>query len=102
MIAYLRRNNPNILVFLPVDDPERTNTARDLSAFLSHLAQDEVRQEGEARHRGGLLITTINGQPAHLHPLSRFLQNAGFQAAPLGFNVRRILSPAQAVSDEVQ
>jgi ATP-dependent Lhr-like helicase len=102
LIAYVRRNNPNILVFLPPDDPERTNVARDLSAFLSHMAQDEMQQEGEARHRGGLLIATINGQPAHLHPLSRFLQDAGFQAAPLGFNVRRILPPIQSASAEVQ
>ncbi len=102
LIAYVRRNNPNILVFLPPDDPERTNVARDLSAFLSRMAQDEMQQEGEARHRGGLLIATINGQPAHLHPLSRFLQDAGFQAAPLGFNVRRILPPIQSASAEVQ
>jgi len=102
IIGYLRRNNPNILVFLPQDEPERTHTARDLAGFLSAMAQDEIRQEGEARHRGGLLISTINGQPAPLHPLSRFLQDAGFQAAPLGFNVRRILPPVQATSAEVQ
>jgi ATP-dependent Lhr-like helicase len=101
LVAYLRRNNPNVLAFLPRDEPERTHAARDLSVFLSNMAQDEMRQEGEARHRGGLLIATINGQPAHLHPLSHFLQDAGFQAAPLGFNVRRILPPAQAVSGEV-
>ena len=102
LIGYLRRNNPNILIFLPADEPERTNAARDLAAFLSTMAQEEIRQEGEARNRGGILISTINGQPAHLHPLSRFLQDAGFQAAPLGFNVRRILPPAQSASAEVQ
>lgn len=100
--AYLRRNNPNILVFLPPDEPEQSNTARDLAAFLLNMAQDEMRQEGAARHRGGMLISTINGQPAHLHPLSRFLQDAGFQVAPLGLNVRRILPPVQNVSAEVQ
>ena len=41
-----------------------------------------------------MLISTINGQPAHLHLLSRYLQDAGFQAAPLGLNLRRILLPA--------
>ena len=101
-IGYLRRNNPNILVFLPPHEPEQSNAARDLAAFLLNMAQDEMRQEGEARHRGGMLISTINGQPAHLHPLSRFLQDAGFQAAPLGLNVRRILPPVQNVSTEVQ
>ena len=100
-IGYMRRNNPNILAFLPSEEPERTNAARDLAVFLAAMAQDEMRQEGDARHRGGMLISTINGQPVHLHPLSRFLRDAGFQAASLGFNVRRILPPVQSVSAEV-
>ena len=102
LIAYSRRNNPNIAVFLLSDEPERSNAARDLSLFLVNLAQDEMKQEGEARHRGGLLISTINGQAAHLHFLSRFLQDAGFQAAPLGLNVRRVLTPVHEASAEVQ
>jgi ATP-dependent Lhr-like helicase len=102
LIGYLRRNNPNILVFLPPDEPERTHTARDLAVFLSGLAQDEMRREGEAGHRGGLLIATINGQATHQHLLSRFLQDAGFQPAPMGFNVRRVLPPVQTASAEVQ
>jgi ATP-dependent Lhr-like helicase len=61
-----------------------------------------MQHETEARHRGGLLITTINSQPAHLHPLARFLQDAGFQAAPRGFNVRRLPPPIHAESAEVQ
>jgi len=101
-IGYLRRNNPNILIFLPSDEPERSNAARDLAAFLVSMAHDEMRKEGEDRHRGGMLISTINGKAAHLHPLSRFLQDAGFQAAPLGLNVRRILPNVQAPSAEVQ
>lgn len=96
LIAYLRRNNPNVLVFLPPNDPERTNAARDLAAFLLTLAQDEMRRESEAGRRGGMLISTINGKAAHLHPLARFLQDAGFHAAPLGLNVRRILTSAEA------
>jgi ATP-dependent helicase Lhr and Lhr-like helicase len=100
-IGYMRRNNPNILVFLPSEEPERTNAARDLAVFLATMAQDEMRQEGDARHRGGVLISTINGMPVHHHPLSRFLRDAGFQPAPLGFNVRRILPPVQSVSAEV-
>ncbi|WP_254062457.1 DNA glycosylase AlkZ-like family protein [Acidobacterium sp. S8] len=96
LVAYLRRNNPNLLVFLPADEPERTNAARDLAEFLSGMAQNEME------HRSGLLISSVNGQPAHLHFLSRFLQDAGFQAAPMGFNVRRIVSAAQAASSEVQ
>jgi ATP-dependent Lhr-like helicase len=36
-----------------------------------------------------MLISSVNGIPAAEHPLARFLLDAGFHAAPLGFNVRR-------------
>jgi ATP-dependent Lhr-like helicase len=102
LVAYLRRNNPNLLIFLPTDDPERTNTARDLAMFLSAMAQEEAHREESGHSRGGLLISTINGQPAHLHPFARFLQDAGFQAAPLGFTVRRLPQSIHSPSAEVQ
>ena len=35
LVAYLRRNQPNLQVFLPADEPERSSTARDLSVFLA-------------------------------------------------------------------
>ena len=101
-IAYLRRNNPNVLVFLPSEKPERSHAARDLAAFLVGMAQNEMRREDESHSRGGLLISTINGKPAHQHFLLRFLQDAGFQAAPLGLNVRRIPQSVQPPSAEVQ
>ena len=95
LIAYLRRNNPNLQVFLPADEPDRNNAARDLAQFLAANGQREMRQR-PADHRSGMLVSSINGQPAHLHLLSRHLQDAGFQAAPPGLNLRRILLPAGA------
>jgi ATP-dependent helicase Lhr and Lhr-like helicase len=97
LIAYLRRNNPNLQVFLPADEPDRSNAARDLAQFLAASGQREMRLR-PADHRSGMLVSSINGQPAHLHSLSRHLQDAGFQAAPLGLNLRRIL-PATGVSE---
>jgi len=97
LVAYLRRNNPNLQVFLPPNEPDRSNTARDLARFLAATGQREMRLR-PADHRSGMLITLINGQPAHLHLLSKHLQDAGFQAAPLGLNLRRILL-ATAVSE---
>ncbi len=94
LVAYLRRGNPNLQMFLPADEPERGNAARDLALYLSASAQEEMRNAvdgDDARRRGGMLIATINGEPAHLHWMSRLLQDAGFQAAPTGLNVRRIL-----------
>jgi ATP-dependent Lhr-like helicase len=93
LIAYLRRSNPNIQVFLPAEEPDRSNAAQDLASFLAVNGQREMRLN-PADHRGGMLITTINAQPAREHILSRHLQESGFRAAPLGLNLRRILQPA--------
>ncbi len=41
--------------------------------------------------RGGMLISTINGQPAAQHFLASFLQDAGFHLALHGLNFRRAL-----------
>jgi ATP-dependent Lhr-like helicase len=90
LVGYMRRGNPALQVFLPTDEPDRSNTARDLAAFLAQSVQESMRQD-EARHRGGMLIATINGQPVHEHFLARFLMDAGFTPAPMGFNMRRLL-----------
>ena len=96
LLAYLRRGNPHAQFFLPADEPERSQAARDLAAFLVGLTQEEMRTGTEAQQRGGLLLASINGQPTHLHWMARVLQDAGFQAAPMGFNVRRVLPPAHS------
>ncbi len=99
LVAYLRRNNPNIQVFMPMDEPERSQAARDLAQFLAHTGQEEMRRR-EADHRSGMLITTINNTPVAAHWMARALQDAGFQPAPIGFNLRRVLMPVSAVADE--
>jgi ATP-dependent Lhr-like helicase len=88
MVAYLRRNQPNLQVFLPADEPERSATARDLSLFLASLAQQDMDRREDMR--GGMLISAINGQPAAQHGFAPFLQDAGFHVAPLGLNFRRV------------
>jgi ATP-dependent helicase Lhr and Lhr-like helicase len=95
----MRRNNPNVQVFLPADEPDRSNAARDLAAFLANTAQAAM-QDDEGGHRSGLLIATINSQSVHEHWLARFLLDAGFSAAPMGFNVRRVPpSTTQAITE---
>jgi ATP-dependent Lhr-like helicase len=89
LVAYLRRNQPNLQVFLPADEPERSSTARDLSVFLAGLAQQDMERRED--QRGGMLISTMNGQPAAHHFMASFLQDAGFHLAPLGLNFRRVL-----------
>lgn len=100
LIAYLRRGNPNTQVFLPPDEPDRSNAARDLATFLVRTAQSTMQDE-ENISRSGLLIASINGRPAHEHWIARFLLDAGFSAAPMGFNIRRIppLEKGEVVSE---
>jgi ATP-dependent Lhr-like helicase len=55
----------------------------------------------EADRGAGLLIAQINGQPVGANFLARFLLDAGFHAAPNGFNVRRVRSPAWSSDEEI-
>jgi ATP-dependent Lhr-like helicase len=86
LVAWLRRGNPNLLVFLPSEEPERSQTAAGLAHFLCTRGQERLRG---ASHQG-VLITTINGQPVAAHPMARFLMDAGFHPGPLGMHLRRI------------
>jgi Lhr-like helicase len=86
LVAWLRRGNPNVLVFLPAEEPERSQTAVGLAHFLCSRGQEKMRQSSHQ----GVLITTINGQPVAAHPMARFLMDAGFHPGPLGMHLRRI------------
>jgi ATP-dependent Lhr-like helicase len=97
LAAYIRRGNPNLQIMLPEEEPQRSQTARALAEFLVQFVQRG--DNPESRGRNSMLITQVNGVPVAEHPLARFLLDAGFQAAPLGFNVRRNLPslPGRAV-----
>jgi ATP-dependent Lhr-like helicase len=86
LVAWLKRGNPNLLIFLPADEPERSQTAAGLAHFLCGRGQQRMR----ASNHDGVLITTINGQPVAAHPMARFLMDAGFHPGPLGIHLRRI------------
>ncbi len=90
LAGYVRRGNPNLQIFLPEEDPQRSQVARSLAEFLVRRIQE---QGGDPTSRVGMLITSINGVAVAEHPFARFLLDAGFHAAPLGFNVRRNLPP---------
>ncbi|MGA9668489.1 MAG: DEAD/DEAH box helicase [Terracidiphilus sp.] len=89
LVAWLRRGNPNLLVFLPTEEPERSQAASGLAQFLCSRGQERMR----GGNHQGVLITTINGQPVAAHPMARFLMDAGFHPGPLGMQLRRILLP---------
>jgi ATP-dependent Lhr-like helicase len=92
LVAYLRRGNPNLQVFLPEDEPARSNVARALAEFLVERIRTD--REDDPDHRAGLLISTVNGVPVTESSLAAPLLDAGFVAGALGFNVRRLPTPA--------
>ena len=101
LVAWLKRGNPNLLVFLPAEEPERSQAAAGLAHFLCARGQERMR----ASSHEGVLITTINGQPVAAHFMARFLMDAGFHPGPLGMHLRRIPLPiahAEPYRPEVQ
>ena len=99
LIAYLRRGNPNLQVCLPEEEPQRSQDARALAEFLVGRVQME---SGAGNDRAGMLVTSINGIAVVEHPIARILLDAGFQAAPMGFNVRRNLPALPGRQSEVR
>ncbi len=101
LVAWLRRNNPNLLIFLPVEEPERSQVGAGLAQFLWTRGQGRMHMGS----REGVLVTTINGQPVAAHPMARFLMDAGFHPGPLGMHLRRVplpMSQVESMPDEVQ
>jgi ATP-dependent Lhr-like helicase len=84
LTAFLRRRSQEIQVFLPESEPSRSRFARELAKKLAELA---IRRQGR---RSGLLISTINGEPAQERFLARFLEESGFVNSAVGFQMRRI------------
>ena len=83
LAAYLRRRNPEVLVFLPADEPERSAVARALAEKLANIALVLQRQ------KRGLLVGSINGIGAGRHFMAIFLEKAGFVLTAMGFQMRR-------------
>ncbi|GGA58554.1 DEAD/DEAH box helicase [Edaphobacter acidisoli] len=85
LVVYMRRDNPNVQMFLPEDEPQRSHVAERLAKFLV----EQVQAQGEEDLRAGMLIATINGGPVAEHWIARYLLEAGFSAGARGFNVRK-------------
>ena len=83
-------------MFLPEDEPARSNTARALAKKLAEVA---IRRQA---WRSGLLIGEINGSPAREHFLAGFLKESGFVNTALGFQMRRVAAVAIAADTEME
>jgi ATP-dependent Lhr-like helicase len=93
LVAYLRRGNANVQVWLPAEEPQRGQAGRSLAEFLVARVQGEERvsSAADASGRVGMLIATVNGVPVAESAMARYLLDAGFVAGAMGFNVRRNL-----------
>jgi ATP-dependent helicase Lhr and Lhr-like helicase len=98
LVGYLRRGNANAQVFLPEEEPQRSQVARSLAEFLVSRVHDDEDVSG----RGGMLIASVNGTPVGEHWMARFLLDAGFAAGAMGFNVLRGLPPLPGQRGEVR
>ncbi|MBV9493002.1 MAG: winged helix DNA-binding domain-containing protein, partial [Acidobacteria bacterium] len=82
LAAYVSRGEKQLTIFLPEDEPTRTNTARAVAKTLASIVTNGVRR--------ALLITEINDEPASRSPLAPFLAEAGFAPTGLGYQMRAI------------
>jgi ATP-dependent Lhr-like helicase len=89
LVAWLRRGNPNLLVFLPADEPERSQIAEGFANFLAEQGQNRLQNDQTGSHHSGYLISTINGLAVAAHPFAHALREAGFHPGPLGMHLRR-------------
>jgi ATP-dependent Lhr-like helicase len=96
LVAYLRRGNPNVQVFLPEEEPGRGQVARALAEFF--VGQIRGAREDDAAGRAGMLVATVNGVAVAESEMARALLDAGFVAGAMGFNVRRILPKMSGVA----
>ena len=87
LLAWFRRGNPNYLVFLPEEEPDRSQVAASLAQFIAVRGQERLHSGGHE----GVLITSINGVPVRAHPLAHFLLDAGFHPGASGMHLRRRL-----------
>lgn len=98
LVAYLRRGNPNVQIFLPEEEPHRSHVMKNLAEFLVKRAQALEDERG----RAGMLIAMVNGIAVAEHPMARALLDAGFAAGGMGFNVRRGLPSLPGSRGEVR
>jgi ATP-dependent Lhr-like helicase len=82
LAAYLSRGDRQVWVYLPDEEPTRTNTARAVASRLFQLAT-------AAEGRRGMLIAQLDGVDIGEHALAPYLVEAGFVRGAMGFQASR-------------
>ena len=96
LVAWMRRGNPNLLVFLPAEEPDRSQMADGLARFFAEQGHDRLRRDESGSHTSGFLVSTLNGMAVAAHPMAQALHQAGFHPGPLGMHLRRLARPPAA------
>jgi ATP-dependent Lhr-like helicase len=84
LVAFLRRGNPILKLWIPASQPDRDQYARAAARELARVAL--LRQS----LRSGMFISEINARPAREHFFGQFLEEAGFVLTALGYQMRRV------------
>lgn len=84
LAAYLRRRSPDLVLFLPEDEPGRSRVARAVARKLAELGQGVLPQ----LRRSLLVIATVNQLDVTRHPFASALTAAGFVRGAAGYQVR--------------
>jgi ATP-dependent Lhr-like helicase len=86
LAAYLRRRSPELVLFLPEDEPARSRVARAVARKLAEGGPAGLPQPRRWRYT----IETVNQVEASRHPFARALVDAGFFTAPgqTGYRLR--------------
>jgi ATP-dependent Lhr-like helicase len=80
--GYLRRGERELVLFMPADEPTRSNMTREVARALAQMSAS--REEG----RRGLLLAEIDDLPATAHPAARLFIEEGFGATAMGLQLR--------------
>ncbi|HEX7830055.1 MAG TPA: hypothetical protein VF787_10370, partial [Thermoanaerobaculia bacterium] len=80
LVCYISRGEKQLLIFLPEDEPVRSNAARELARVLASLVKDGPRR--------AMLVVEVNDEPVARSPLAPFLVEQGFVPTAMGYQLR--------------
>ncbi len=81
LIAWLAKNENNLLTFLPEAEPAKSYAAEAIVLTLTELIERETRR--------AVLVSAVDGQPPHQSFLASYFSAAGFVQTSRGFFKRR-------------
>jgi ATP-dependent Lhr-like helicase len=77
LVGWLGRSEQSLLTFLPAEEPERSRRGRALARALADLV--------DSGRRRALLVSRIDGEPAHASAFAPLLAAAGFAPGHKGY-----------------